>query len=1484
MDDLVLPPTRIPSPSGGWNRSAHQVGTLPPLVLTALLNRQTRLTPDAPAVRDEDEALSYAQLERESLQLAQRLRAAGVSLGDRVACTLPRGVRAVAAQVAALRMGAVHMPVDPALPDALLAGMLRDMDARWLVSLSDHCSAIGFGGVRLDIDLPQVREELAAQPIDGFADPDPADPAYVVHTSGTSGRPKAVTVGHGAISHAMRAYARRYPVPVTTMALVSPMTVDACLAGIWWTLLSGGTVLALPADPGRAVARLAEVLERGEASHTVLTPSLYRQVLADVRSGPPTLHQIMVAGEACPPDLVAEHYRVLPHVELVNGYGPTEAAVWCATGVLRPGAPVTVGTAIDGVDLFVLSPDGRAVDEGKVGEIGIAGPTLADGYAGDAASTQERFAPCAAAAGRRVYRTGDRGRFRPDGSLEVLGRLDRQTKIRGLRVEPDGVAAVLRTHPRVRDAVVAAHDGRLCAYLVPAQDRDRAAASLRRSWRTLIDGLDHEREHTGWTSSYTAQDLPEADMTEWVDQCVRLARSSRPNSLLDLGCGTGLVLTHLARDCSRVVGIDVSSATLDALAMTLEQLGLDHVELRQGDAADTAGAAGFDLVLCNSVTPYFTDADHLARVLRAALDAAHPTGRVIFGDVKDLGLKDMLHAAVVVAGADDHTPLSALREQWRRRVALDPQLHIAPAWFLQAAPGQQVEIRPRRGARRNEMNDFRYDAVLSPPATEPPLAMDWVPWPGTLPAVAALLAPGRPVGVRAVPDARTAGAFLLRAHLAADGGDHTAGTLRGLAARAEEAAVHPEQLHALADEAGWTLRLSRASAHPDGAFDAAFLPPGTPDAAERPLAWPSPARSADDRAELTSDPLRVRLAALAEEDLLPEVRAHAQTRLAAHEQPVDYMVLTELPLTAAGKTDFTALPLPRGVRPVLPTPYMAPATGAERTAAEVFAEVLGLDRVGAHDDFVQLGGDSLLAVRTAALLGERLGVHLPSRCVFDAPTPSGMAGVVGDLLSTPPQNTDPTPDATTGREPTPESGLAEGGQLPLNTTQMLMWAIDLQFQRGLVAGADFTLELHYRIVGPLDTAALSEAVDAVVNRHPALRAALRLKGLPADCHQTVGPSRTDLLHVEPATGPDPQRVLHRLHQAEPLSLQEGRVFAAELLVLAADRHLLCLRVHHMVADAQSVALIEREIAQHYRDTVTTPQKASPRGHDILAPALLAPTPSTAPQAEDIHFWSERASGMRPVQLIPPTALPTPGTTPGTTRAHSLLVPTAAAQRFQHLARAHHCTPAQALYALTCTLIALDTEDPDVRLLGVSADRPGPLAYTVSPHTEAVLLRHTVNQQWDVADAITAAGATLRQALAHNSAPLPHLCALIPDLQDAFSRSQSVFFQMLPPADALRLEGCTAVRTDQLCDDFPGGVTQAPIDLMILAREEGSRLRLAALHDPACAPDDYVQRLLERLLTLVDAASQDDTARLCALVGPDPWLSALWRTHASRPAH
>jgi amino acid adenylation domain-containing protein len=461
--------------------------TLPELFAAAAAAR-----PDAPAVRAGDRTLSYGELRQLSGELADRLRAGGVTPGDRVGLRVDRSEWLPIAVLAILRAGAAYVPVDPDWPDDRIRTVLDEAGAVLLVSAGSGLPALPeLGRPVLDPAAPAGDPATPGDPAaarddagsgDGAAGP--GDLAYVLFTSGSTGRPKGVMVEHRSVVTFVHSIVDAYGItPADRLVQFALPTFDVSVFDLFATLCTGAELVIAGTDECRDPEALQRLLATARVTVAELPPALVPSLDP---AALPDLRLLSLGGEPFPGALV-DAWAVGGR-RVVNGYGPSEATVAVTLGECVAGGPANppIGRPMPGHRAYVLDEGLRPVPVGVPGELYVAGPQLARGYLGRPDLTAERFRshPAAADPDARMYRTGDLVRWRPDRQLEFLGRVDRQVKIRGFRIELAEVEGVLAAHPDVRAAVVetvGAEGGpqQLAAYLELPEGVDLTVSAVR---------------------------------------------------------------------------------------------------------------------------------------------------------------------------------------------------------------------------------------------------------------------------------------------------------------------------------------------------------------------------------------------------------------------------------------------------------------------------------------------------------------------------------------------------------------------------------------------------------------------------------------------------------------------------------------------------------------------------------------------------------------------------------------------------------------------------------------------------------------------------------------------------------------------------------------------------------------------------------------------------------------------------------------------
>ncbi len=444
------------------------------LTVHAVFARHAAAHADQVALIDSEGSVSYRELDQRSDLIARQLQTRGIRSGDAVGVLLERSAAAVVVLLGILKAGAAYVPVQLDFPADRIAFMLAHSGVRLVVTQAMHCHLLPHGQAALSIDQP-TREDRAPAPLAAVA-VDGDSVAYVMYTSGSTGTPKGIEICHRSILRLVVGPNYVQLRPGEAMLHAAPLGFDASTLEIWGPLLSGGRCVVhderVPTGAG-----LARTIAQHNVQSAWLTAALFNAVVDDDPAQLGGLRQLLTGGEALSLPHVRRALAALPNLTLINGYGPTECTTFAATYRIARDLPadarsVPIGRPINDTALRVLSPTLAMLPAGLIGELCIGGRGLAQGYLLQPQLTAERFVSDPyGQPGERLYRTGDRARWLPDGTLEFIGRIDGQVKIRGHRIETGEIETALLAHPAIKSCAVVARPDlggrlRLVAYMV----------------------------------------------------------------------------------------------------------------------------------------------------------------------------------------------------------------------------------------------------------------------------------------------------------------------------------------------------------------------------------------------------------------------------------------------------------------------------------------------------------------------------------------------------------------------------------------------------------------------------------------------------------------------------------------------------------------------------------------------------------------------------------------------------------------------------------------------------------------------------------------------------------------------------------------------------------------------------------------------------------------------------------------------------------
>jgi amino acid adenylation domain-containing protein/thioester reductase-like protein len=985
-----------------------------------LIEAQVFKTPDAIAVIFEGQQLTYRELNEKANQLAHYLRSLGVKPETLVGLCIDRSFEMIIALLGVLKAGGAYIPLDPAYPqdrldfiakDALFSVLLTE--EKLCQQMPQHCDRV----VCIDKDW----EKIARQSQENCnSKVGPNNLAYIIYTSGSTGKPKGVQIQHGSVVNFL--YSMQNQPGLTSqdvLLAVTTISFDIAVLEIFLPLTIGSHLILVSRGVASDATQLAKIIAESNVTIMQATPATWRMLIASDWQGSKIL-KILCGGEALTrnlADLLLERSS-----SLWNMYGPTETTVWSAIyKVEADNNSVPIGFPIRNTQIYLLeqhshrqSDSLKSVPIGEAGEVYIGGDGLARGYFNRPELTQERFVldPFSQNSNARLYKTGDLARYLPDGTIEFIGRVDNQVKVRGYRIELGEIEEALSRHSEIREvAVIAREDDsdskRLVAYVVPKTESDNSKSSTneqvqqwKQVWNSTYSQTSEESDSTlnstGWNDSFTNLPMPAEEVREWVDRTVERILSLRPQRVLEIGCGMGLLLFRIAPHCSYYSGIDLSVKAIDNLKQQLNNNRQDfshvNVAVKAAHKLEEFEPKSFDTIVINSVIQYFPNVDYLVRVLEKVVKLVKPGGKIFIGDVRSLHLLEALHTGIQLYQAPASLPCDRLQERIQQRMSQDKELVIHPDFFNALKHHipriSHVQTWLKRGHSQNELIKFRSDVILYVETKIEPverlLSLDWEKQQLSTPEICQLIQESQPEALKItnIPNARIITELKAAEVIASDSIPETTEKLKDqLQQISQQEGIHPEEFWTLSQELPYQVYITWNESLTAGNYDAILQHRSK--IQENILVLPEKSLELKPWQAYANNSLKEK------NILVPKLRAFLKDKLPKYMIPSSFVLMENLPLTPNGKIDRHALPNPKKDRPILNNTYIAPSTPLEKQLAEIWSQILEIDRIGVKDNFFELGGHSLLAAQLLARVEEVTKVSLPIFYLLKDPTISG---------------------------------------------------------------------------------------------------------------------------------------------------------------------------------------------------------------------------------------------------------------------------------------------------------------------------------------------------------------------------------------------------------------------------------------------------------------------------------------------------------------
>lgn len=837
-----------------------------------LVERAAEKTPNNVAMIHGDAKWSFADLNSWSNRLARRLRSMGASRNTLVGVFLNRQVELLPSLLGVLKSGAAFVPLDPLYPKERISMMLEDSAASIVITSSSLVESVQAAApnaklIRVDGDAASLQAESSSN-LQDLPNWSPEDLSYTIFTSGSTGRPKGVQIRHRSWVNLLRSFAKVTGISSSdTLLAVTTVCFDIAGLELFMPLIVGGTVHVAKRDEASDVESLLPLVQEG--SHITFmqaTPATWRMLFNGDWQGNRSL-TVLCGGEPLPPELATSLSNSCK--KLWNVYGPTETTIWSTCCEIQPNhqGVVSIGKPIDNTTVYILDARMKSMPVGVPGELWIGGIGLSPGYLGRRDLTKERFVPSPFRNGEYIYRTGDLAKWRSDGSLECLGRLDHQVKIRGFRIELGEIEAVLEQQPRVNQAVVDAQgmpgsqgtseEKQLVAFVVPRpneepeqeeeeedevpeEDAGEKGKDLEEAmqWGAIYDSAyatenalndDPTLNFSGYDNSYTPR-VPHKQETirEWVERTVDRIMRLKPKRALEQGCGNGMILLRCAAysGVDRYLGADLSEQAVSYCKEVLKQprFNMPHVSVHIGGAHESEkfNEEKLDTNVCNGVSMYFPSAEYLVEVIRSSLASVVPGGTFFLGDVRNASLLQHFHLSVAQYQASEDTPFSKVLANARKSAAYEKEFLVDPELFLRLQNALAdigiLSMDIKRGIYHSEFSMFRYDVTIKksapgvPPAKRQTYEFERFDYNShSLENLRSRLTSKKPktLAITGVPDARLAEEREMIKIVNQDELPETVKDFREVMQKGVEAdpGIEPEHLYVLGEELGYTAEI-----------------------------------------------------------------------------------------------------------------------------------------------------------------------------------------------------------------------------------------------------------------------------------------------------------------------------------------------------------------------------------------------------------------------------------------------------------------------------------------------------------------------------------------------------------------------------------------------------------------------------------------------------------------------------------------------------
>lgn len=955
-----------------------------------------------------EKELTYQQFNEKVNQYAAYLRTKGVGKETPVGIHMYRSVEMMIAIYAVLKAGGAYVPLDPDYPVDRLCFISDDLGLNIILNNVGEINR-KLAKNRMVLSIEQLAEEVKVYSTENVPQENlHHNMAYIIFTSGSTGIPKGAVIEHKSVLN--RIYWMQDYLKLAQGERVlqkTPISFDVSVWELFWPLMYGATLVIAKPGGHKEPSYLVDVIRKHGITTIHFVPSMLQAFLMFQDSAKcTTLERVVCSGEELEEHHALRFFEMLPDSRLYNLYGPTEATVdvtYYEIKKERIPRRIPIGKAVSNCELYILDQDLNPVPFGEEGDLYIGGICLCRGYFNRPELNEERFIknPFSREEGSRLYKTGDLAKYREDGEILYIGRSDFQVKLRGLRIELGEIESAIRKTGQVKDVAVTVfqdkelNDSQLIAYVISEEKSQGSDEDKNRveEWKAVFDdtyagGSEEESavdsDYSGWMSSYTGKRIPDKDMEKWVLSTVERIEELQNKRILELGCGTGLLLYKLAPHVERFVGIDLSDVAVENLRTDIRDRGeaWSHVSIYQGAADDLAVLEGetFDCIVINSVIQLFPSIEYLYQVIKNALNVLEDEGKIFIGDVRDLKFLELFHASVESYKAQGTLSIEELKNRIADTIKNDKELLVSQKFFQNISAQLQditaVEIMTKQFDIVNELSKFRYDVVLyknkTVTTTKEQLIFNYQKQAYTLEEVNNLIVKN--------PDACIKFVNVPNSILKEE--QSICRFLEGQEEQKENnnTSYLPMDFYQLGATCRRRCLVNMKNVN--------FMEVVYCRKQELYSTMESePNLKLDELGIFATNPTKNGN----EEQIIQAIRSQIRKTLPDYMIPAKFIFMDVFPLLPNGKLNRKELPIPEMKEKRSTAAYMEPKTMFEKDACTIWSKLLKVERVGIKDSFFELGGHSLLAIKFFNIISEKYNKQISLSRFMNNPTIQGLS-------------------------------------------------------------------------------------------------------------------------------------------------------------------------------------------------------------------------------------------------------------------------------------------------------------------------------------------------------------------------------------------------------------------------------------------------------------------------------------------------------------